>query len=237
MKRITSANQLKVFLEAVAKEATIKARKKITEDMDSELEYFARGLQSNKRDQKSRYSKMASLVEVEEENEENPEDEAPAIPEDEAPEGTQEEVPEDIPEPSPEKAPNKAEIDIPLIEEEPDFEEIVKAIGWLRAGSSIKGEQKKQLEDYLAKLGLPEKKALYTMLSSMANVLHKEIPGAKGQDPEDPPLNLIIDDPKEEEEEIEKEQQPTDSDAPIKVGQSQSLNEMRKIVRRLMEKK
>ena len=233
MKRIKTADQLKLFLEAVAKEATIKAKDKLMEDIDQEVEYFARGLKTTKRNQAG-YSKMMPLVEIEEDEEEQ---ETPAQPEQgqPAPEGPAEE-----PEAKP-KAKNLAVIDLPTIDKEPNFDKIKSAIGWIRAGASIKGDMKKELQTYIDSLGEPEQKALYTMLSSIANILHKEIPGEKGQDPEDPPLNLIIDDPEAEEEKESSSKDasspsPKDDDAPIKVGQAQSLNEMRRIVRNLMSK-
>jgi len=233
MKRIKTADQLKLFLEAVAKEATIKAKDKLMEDIDQEVEYFARGLKTNKRNQAG-YSKMMPLVEVEDEEEEGAKDPVVA--------GTPEEAePESEPAPEP-KARNKAEIDIPLVEEEPEFEDIIRALGWIRAGASVKGDMKKELQAYIESLGMPELKALYTMLSSIANILHKEITGDKGQDPEDPPLNLVIDDPEAEEDSKQKDTgaseptNPKDDDAPIKVGQAQSLNEMRRLVRSLMSK-
>jgi len=230
MKRIKTASDLKLFLEAVAKESTSIARKNIKEDLEKEMEYVSRGLKNAKKNQ-SGYSSYMQIFEVDEEEESAPEAEAPAAKEEE----------DEKPSPEPdvrEKQPNKAVISIPLVEEEPEFEDIVKAIGWVRAGPSIKGETKDELQKYIEKLDEPEKKALYTMLSSMANILHKEIPGDKGQDPEDPPLNLIIDDPidpKEEEKETQSSPE-SDSSAPIKVGKSQSLNEMRRIVRKLMAK-
>ena len=231
MKRIKSASQLKLFLEAVAKEATNKAKKEVNEDMEKELEYFARGLETTKRSQ-SAYSKMMPLIEVEDE-EENEADAADGEKSGE-PEGAEDQIPASEPKPR-----NKAVIDIPLVEEEPEFEDIIKALGWLRAGASIKGDMKKEVQVYIDGLDEPEQKALYTMISSLANILHKEISGGEGQDPEDPPLNLVIDDPQEEEKEPNAPQEKsleTDADAPIKVGQSQSLNEMRRIVRKLMEK-
>lgn len=233
MKRIKTADQLKLFLEAVAKEATVKAKTKIMEDIDQEVEYFARGLKTSKRNQ-SGYSKMMPLIEIDE-DEEDAGEETDAAP---APAAEPESAPEPAPEP---KARNKAEIDIPLVEEEPDFEDIIRALGWIRAGASVKGDMKKELQSYIESLGMPELKALYTMLSSIANILHKEITGDKGQDPEDPPLNLVIDDPEaEEEKDSSSKDTPSsvakDDDAPIKVGQAQSLNEMRRIVRSLMSK-
>lgn len=241
MKRIKTADQLKLFLEAVAKEATAKAKGKLLEDIDQEVEYFARGLKTAKRNQAG-YSKMMPLVEVEDEEEEEeagldtPSDDTK--PPESAPPENQPEAPQQEPA---QKARNKAEIDIPLIEEEPEFEDITRALGWIRAGASIKGEMKQELQTYIEGLDKPELKALYTMLSSMANILHKEITGDKGQDPEDPPLNLIIDDPEvEEEKDSSSKDSPSsiakDDDAPIKVGQAQSLNEMRRIVRSLMSK-
>jgi len=233
MKRIKTADQLKLFLEAVAKEATIKAKDKLMEDIDQEVEYFARGLKTTKRNQ-SGYSKMMPLVEVEDEEEEGAEDPVVAG----APEETE---PSSEPAPEP-KARNKAEIDIPLVEAEPEFEDIIRALGWIRAGASVKGDMKKELQAYIESLGMPELKALYAMLSSIANILHKEITGDKGQDPEDPPLNLVIDDPEAEEESKQKDTSSSepastkDDDAPIKVGQAQSLNEMRRLVRSLMSK-
>jgi hypothetical protein len=233
MKRIKTASDLKLFLEAVAKESTSIARKNIKEDLEKEMEYVSRGLKNAKKNQ-SGYSNYMQIFEVDDEEEDQKND----MPEPEADAAKEEEDEKPSPAPAKEKQPNKAVISIPLVEEEPEFEDIVKAIGWVRAGPSIKGEMKDELQKYIEKLDEPEKKALYTMLSSMANILHKEIPGDKGQDPEDPPLNLIIDDPidpKEEEKETQSSPE-SDSSAPIKVGKSQSLNEMRRIVRKLMAK-
>jgi hypothetical protein len=232
MKRIKTASDLKLFLEAVAKESTLKAKTVLSEDLEQEIEYVSRGLESAKKNQ-SGYSNYMQIFEVEDEEEEGKKEKPAAEEEGEDEEGdlASKMGADDVKE----KPKNKAVITIPLVEEEPSFEDIVKAIGWMRAGPSIKGETQEELQKYIDKLDEPEKKALYTMLSSMANVLHKEIPGEKGQDPEDPPLNLIIDDP-EEVEKQEKETVASPDDAPIKVGKSQSLNEMRRIVRRLMEK-
>ena len=237
MKRIKTASDLKLFLEAVAKESTLKAKSMLSEDLEQEIEYVSRGLESAKKNQ-SGYSRYMQIFEVEEEEEaeqdvkEPKEKEADTQPE----EDLSSKMGADA---AKEKPKNKAVITIPLVEEEPSFEEIKKAIGWMRAGPSIKGETQAELEKYLEKLDDAERKALYTMLSSMANILHKEIPGEKGQDPEDPPLNLIIDDP----EDIEKQDSDISTspdDAPIKVGKqvggAQSLNEMRRIVRKLMER-
>lgn len=256
MKRIKSASDLKLFLEAIAIESTKKAKKSIKENIEAEMEYTSRGLKNAKKNQ-SGYSKYMQIFEVDEEEEaesgdaEEPADDTVADtevdseeePADDSMEGDSGEDEIQAPEVSAmpaAKPKNKATISIPLVDEDPDFEEIVKAIGWVRAGPSIKGETQKELSAYIEKLGSPEKKALYTMLSSMANILHKEITGDKGQNPEDPPLNLIIDDPEKEEEKVEKEAMgqsvENPEDAPIKVGKSQSLNEMRRAVRRLMEK-
>ena len=233
MKRIKTASDLKVFLEAIAKESTIKAQRTLKEDLEQEIEYVSRGLSNAKKNQ-SGYSKYMQIFEVEEDEDE----EAKGSPagdskdKDEKDKDLAGSLSADV---GKEKPANKAVITIPLVEQEPKFEDIVKAIGWVRAGPSIKGDIQKELQKYIQKLDEPEKKALYTMLSSMANILHKEIPGEKGQDPEDPPLNLIIDDP-EEIEKQDKETVASPDDAPIKVGKSQSLNEMRRIVRKLMEK-
>lgn len=232
MKRIKTASDLKLFLEALAKESTIKAKNILSEDLEQEIEYVSRGLENAKKNQ-SGYSKYMQIFEVEDEEEEAQEKPAASDAEEKDKESDlSSDMGADV---AKEKPKNKAVITIPLVEEEPNFEEIVKAVGWVRAGPSIKGEVQEELKKYIDKLDEPEKKALYTMLSSMANILHKEIPGDKGQDPEDPPLNLIIDDP-EEVEKQDKETIASPDDAPIKVGKSQSLNEMRRIVRKLMEK-
>ena len=233
MKRIKTASDLKLFLEAIAKESTIKAKNTLSEDIEQEIEYVSRGLENAKKNQ-SGYSRYMQIFEVEDEEEETKE--KPAAKDTEEKEDADTDLSSDMGADAAKSKPkNKAVITIPLVEDEPKFEDIVKAVGWVRAGPSIKGEVQQELQKYIEKLDEPEKKALYTMLSSMANILHKEIPGDKGQDPEDPPLNLIIDDP-EEVEKQDKETVASPDDAPIKVGKSQSLNEMRKIVRRLMEK-
>ena len=232
MKRIKTASDLKLFLEAVAKESTLKAKTILSEDLEQEIEYVSRGLESAKKNQ-SGYSKYMQIFEVEEEEAEEPkEKEADAQPEEELSSKMGADT-------AKEKPANKAVMNLPVVEDEPSFENIVKAIGWMRAGPSIKGETQAELEKYIEKLDDAERKALYAMISSMANILHKEIPGEKGQDPEDPPLNLIIDDP-EEIEKQDSEISTSPDDAPIKVGKqvggAQSLNEMRRIVRKLMEK-
>ena len=232
MKRIKTASDLKLFLEAVAKESTLKAKNILSEDLEQEIEYVSRGLENAKKNQ-SGYSKYMQIFEVEDEDDSKEKEPSASDAEEKDKESEPSSDMKDTP--RKEKPKNKAVITIPLVEDEPKFEDIVKAVGWVRAGPSIKGETQKELQKYIDKLDEPEKKALYTMLSSMANILHKEIPGDQGQDPEDPPLNLIIDDP----EEIEKQDSETvasPEDAPIKVGKSQSLNEMRRIVRKLMEK-
>jgi hypothetical protein len=234
MKRIKTASDLKIFLEAIAKESTIKAKRTLTEDLEQEIEYVSRGLSNAKKNQ-SGYSKYMQIFEVEEEEDEEEAKDAPAQDSNEKDEEDKDLAGSMSADIGKKKPANKAVISIPLVEQEPEFADIVKAIGWVRAGPSIKGDIQKELQTYIEKLDEPEKKALYTMLSSMANILHKEIPGEKGQDPEDPPLNLIIDDP-EEVEKQDKETVASPDDAPIKVGKSQSLNEMRRIVRKLMEK-
>lgn len=287
MKRIKTASQLKLFLEAVAKEAVIKANNDLNENLQYEQEYFSRGLskaETNRRN--TQYSSLTPLVEIEEEeddqkqkkqkkqqkpsqggsglgdlfgneepeqdadnNQQEPTKQEPAADaggesfddlfggEDEGGEN------EDIfasdggdQQPKPKKDPNN-QITIPLVQQDPDFDDIVKSIGWLRSGGGIKGDVKQELFKYIEKLDSPGKKALYTMIASMAKIMHKAIDGSKGQDPEEKPLNLIIDDPEQERPEGDPEAvDPDDGTAPIKVGKSQSLNEMRKIVRALMER-
>ena len=61
MRRIKTASDLKLFLEALAKESTIKAKSTLKEELEQEIEYVSRGLENAKKNQ-SGYSQKTSLL-------------------------------------------------------------------------------------------------------------------------------------------------------------------------------
>ena len=151
MKRIKTASDLKIFLEAIAKESTIKAQRTLTEDLEQEIEYVSRGLSNAKKNQ-SGYSKYMQIFEVEEEEEEEEGKDAPAQDSNEKDKEDKDLAGSMSADIGKKKPANKAVISIPLVEQEPKFEDIVKAIGWVRAGPSIKGDIQKELQKYIQKL-------------------------------------------------------------------------------------
>jgi len=248
MSRIKTADQLLLFLEVLAKESVAKAKDDIKESIDIETEYFARGLSKQSSDKRNqRYSKFMPIIETGEEEDETDQKEKPKKDSSSDDFGDDEgfEKSDDKDKSSKEdkdtkssKFGGKQEITIPLVDNDPSLDELIKGIGWIRAGASIKGDIKIELNRYFEKLGEPERKALYTMLASIASIMNEEIDGSEAQDPSDDPLNLIIDDPEEEKDNEPEAAQSPSGEAPIKVGNSTSMNEssFRRKVRALMNK-
>ena len=149
MKRIKTASDLKLFLEAVAKESTLKAKNILSEDLEQEIEYVSRGLENAKKNQ-SGYSKYMQIFEVEDEDESKEKEPSASDSEEKDKES---ELSSDMKDsPRKEKPKNKAVITIPLVEDEPKFEDIVKAVGWVRAGPSIKEKPKRSFKNILINL-------------------------------------------------------------------------------------
>jgi hypothetical protein len=133
------------------------------------------------------------------------------------------------------------------------FDGVVKSINTLRAGRSTKDKEiKTELSSYYDRLSEDERKILHIFLKQLASILQGAIDGEDAIDPSDPPLNAKIQFGNNEKkrasgEETAKSSTPRsvsktprgggeDNSPPIKVGESQDLNEIRKRVKNLMKR-
>ena len=133
------------------------------------------------------------------------------------------------------------------------FDSVVKSINTLRAGRSTKDKEiKTELSSYYDRLSEDERKILHIFLKQLASILQGAVDGEEAIDPSDPPLNAKIqfgDNEKKRASGEETPKSPTprpvskrppaggeDSSPPIRVGESQDLNEIRKRVKNLMKR-
>ena len=137
---------------------------------------------------------------------------------------------------------------------EVSLDSITSSIKQLRSGKSVDDTLiKDQLRVYFDRLDETERGALLAFLKAFSGILTGVSAGDDAPDPSDPPYNISMSHGKEdsEEEEIEVEEEPIDEPEeepvdgekdpedtapPIKVGESQSLDEIRKRVRKLMNR-
>lgn len=133
------------------------------------------------------------------------------------------------------------------------FDSVVKSINTLRAGRSTKDKEiKTELSSYYDRLSEDERKILHIFLRQLASILQGAIDGEDAIDPSDPPLNAKIqfgDSERKEKSSSASLEKPAarpatkrsagggeDSSPPIRVGESQDLNEIRKRVKNLMKR-
>jgi hypothetical protein len=137
---------------------------------------------------------------------------------------------------------------------EVSLDSITSSIKQLRSGKSVDDTLiKDQLRVYFDRLDETERGALLAFLKAFSGILTGVSAGDNAPDPSDPPYNISmshgeedsgeeeievdeepIDEP--EEEPADEEEEPEDTAPPIKVGESQSLDEIRKRVRKLMNR-
>ncbi len=135
------------------------------------------------------------------------------------------------------------------------LDSISSAIKKMRGGRSVDDSAiESELRVYFDRLDDPSRKAMFVFFKSFADILTGQTTGASAQDPEDPPLDLKIEDepdaetpaPKQAEptqgteEEEEEETQPEDTSAPaqlpIAVGKQQVKESVKLRLARLMRR-
>jgi len=224
MFRINSESELLQLLKVVSEEAVKKSKKTLNEAVDTAQERYMTTLKA------SEQTYGVSLSEQEETPEEEPE--AP-------PEDTGEESPEEAPEEEPE------EIDPETLGV--SFDSVVKDINTLRSGRSTKDKEiKEELLGYYDRLDEDERKILHLFLSEISKILQGALEAADAQDPSEPPFNAEITFGEEGEQDAtdsaDSAEAPAsdtsgeDSSPPIRVNERQSLQEIRKKVKRLMKR-
>ena len=226
MFKIKTESELLQLLKVVSEEAVKKSRKSLNEAVDTAQQRYMNTLKA------SEQTYGVSLSEQEEE-------------------AQAEETDEELPEPAEEKE--------ELPEEEPEkidpetlgvsFDSVVKDINTLRSGRSTKDKEiKEELLGYYDKLDEDERKILHLFLSEISKILQGAIEAADAVDPSDPPYNAEITFGDGTAEETGEESQDTetrsarakksgeDTSPPIRVNESQDLQEIRKRVKRLMKR-
>ena len=127
------------------------------------------------------------------------------------------------------------------------FDSVIKDINNLRSGRSTKDKEiKDELLGYYDKLDEEERKILHLFLRELSNILKGALAAEDAVDPSDPPFNAEVtfgnnpegnktqDDAQDTTDTAENPGE--DSSPPIKVNETQDLNEIRKKVSRLMKR-
>lgn len=230
--KLDTADDIVTFLKILAEES-VKDAHEIVNDPNQVRYEHTRELD------KKTYGKLDVHEQEDEEAEETGDDEVvdteePEVEPDDEP--VEEEVPED---------------DVSL---EVSLDSITSSIKQLRSGKSVDDTViKDQLRVYFDRLDETERGALLAFLKAFSGILTGVSAGDNAPDPSDPPYNISMskgeeevaaeEEPAEPAEEVPDDQEvapsddevePEDTAPPIKVGESQSLDEIRKRVRKLM---
>ena len=238
MFKIDNEKELASFLKILAEEAVKKTKRGILEDTSGDL--VAQSFKTRLKTEKE------NLYE-EEEQEENEmqtgdkEDPVTLSPE-------EENSGDEAPEPEPKSSqPEELKASLDALE---------RFINALRAGKSLRDSTvEDQLETYFDRLGDDEKSLLVLFMREVSRILSGKIDGDTAVNPNDEPYNLDVvvdsqddapepeassqvdslpDDPGPQDQDDEEEEEEEDTSAPIKVGQPQNLQEIRKKIVKLM---
>ena len=219
MFKINSERELLRLLKVVSEEAVKKSKKTLNETVDTAQERYMTTLKA------SEQTYGVALSEQEEE---------PDAPDEEEAEATVEEEPKEAEEINPETL-------------GVSFDSVIKDINTLRSGRSTKDKEiKEELLGYYDKLDEDERKILHLFLSEISKILQGALDASDAQDPSDPPFNAEITFGEEGEQTAttatnkaaatDTPDEGEDSSPPIKVNERQSLQEIRKKVKRLMKR-
>ncbi len=229
MLRINSEGELLQFLKIVSEEAVEKSQKTLNEAVDSAQERYMTSLKASE----NKYG-----VDLSEQEQETTDDKESTKSPDEA--GEKEPVEKE----------EQEDIDPETLGV--SFDSVVKDINTLRSGRSTKDKEiKEELLGYYDRLDEDERKILHLFLSEISKILQGAIDAAEAQDPSEPPFNAEItfgevgdEDSGKSSEVTNRKTQTQDSSTeagedtspPIRVNESQNLQEIRKRVKRLMKR-
>mgnify|MGYP001093132386 FL=1 len=221
MFKINTEKELLGLLKVISEEAVKKSKNMLNEAVDTAQERYATSLKSSE----GLYG--VSLSEQEEAEESDAESKEKDITE--PPESTEES-----------EAADPEEFGV-------SFDSVIKDINNLRSGRSTKDKEiKDELLGYYDKLDEEERKILHLFLRELSNILKGALAAEDAVDPSDPPFNAEVtfgnnpegnktqDDAQDTTDTAENPGE--DSSPPIKVNETQDLNEIRKKVSRLMKR-
>lgn len=221
MFKINTEKELLGLLKVISEEAVKKSKNMLNEAVDTAQERYATSLKSSE----GLYG--VSLSEQEEAEESDVVSKEKDITE--PPESTEES-----------EAADPEEFGV-------SFDSVIKDINNLRSGRSTKDKEiKDELLGYYDKLDEEERKILHLFLRELSNILKGALAAEDAVDPSDPPFNAEVtfgnnpegnktqDDAQDTTDTAENPGE--DSSPPIKVNETQDLNEIRKKVSRLMKR-
>ena len=232
MIKVNSEKELMSLLKIISEEAVLKTKKNLFESTDPAHNAYASNLKASE----SFYG-----VSLSEQEEAEPAEDS-EVEDKEAPSDDQEQE---------EAEPAEEEIDAEQFGV--SFDSVLKDINNLRAGRSTKDKEiKDELLTYYDRLDEDERKILHLFLRELSSILQGALEGEDAIDPSDAPLfaDIIMKGSEDEDEEVpeaedeelgapsasQSKKSAEDSSPPIKVNEQQSLQEIRKKVRRLMKR-
>lgn len=134
------------------------------------------------------------------------------------------------------------------------LEDILSALNLVRAGKSTKNKEiKGEIQNYYDRLDENERKILHIFLKELSSILLGAISGDKAIDPSEPPFSFDVISTKSKEKDSQKDSMPQqkidkkqttdtssnnnnieDTSPPIKVNESQDINEIKRRIKKLM---
>lgn len=224
MIKINNEKELMSILKIISEESVKKSKSIVLEGKDEAQQRYAKELRAGE------HMYGVSLSEKEEVNDEKQDS------------GSEEEA-------KAQKAePEEREEEVKPEELESSFDNVLKNINNLRAGRSTKDKEiKAELLEYYERLDEDEKKILFLFLRELSKILRGALDGSEAADPSDAPhyAEVTFGDAATEQDSQKDKSTSTatqtdgegeDNFPPIKVNESQNLNEIRKKFNRMLKR-
>lgn len=222
MIKISNENELMSILKIISEESVKKSKLIVFEGKDTAQQRYTKELRAGEQ----MYG--VSLSEKEEVDDVGAEDETESEPKDQESDTVEKE-------------------EVQPVELESSFENVLKNINTLRAGRSTKDKEiKEELLEYYERLDEEERKILFLFLREISKILQGALDGSDALEPSDAPHYADITFGDEVQSKPEKDsnsvatnqtdEEGEDSFPPIKVNESQNLNEVRKKFKRLLKR-
>ena len=218
--KINTSQEIETFLRILVEESVKASKDQLLQESDSEQDEYIKNIVKDKKrfdsisEQEEEEAEEEVVVADEEESEEEPEEEVTV--------NTEEET---------ESSEEEGAV-------EANYFTIRDKINDIRSGNSLKATNVRQnLEQYVDRLDDEERIVLLTYLQSVSDIMHNEKTGSEAQDPSDDPVGLSTKSGSTEEEEsveVSSEEEIEDTSPPVKVGEKQKTESIRRRVLQLM---
>ena len=214
---MNTSNEIETFLKILVEESIKASKNQLLNEDDKEQKTYIKRMAQDKK----RFNFMS-----EQEEDEVAEEEDVEVEDEPAPEEETDETEADVEEKETDEAEGEVEANYFTIRDE---------INNIRSGNSLKATKVRQnLEQYVDRLDDNERSVLLTYLQAVSDIMHNEKTGSEAQDPSDDPVSLSVIASTEEEEEESDEEEIEDTSPPVKVGEKQMTESIRRKVLQLM---